>query len=188
MKEPLSMIKYFPELELVKDEALRQKVDEIWNDLWQESAFQRLEDLPVIPGMDYPHVRHNRSVLHHVMAAADNLEEFHGVKLDRDILICSVLLQDASKLVEFEPAPGGVHMSEKGRQFQHGFFGAAAAMKAGMPMEIVRNIITHTIDNPVYPPTVYSKIIFYADQIDMAGLKADTWQKKGVIFRDSPYE
>ncbi len=127
---------------------------------------------------------HNRAVVKMAIASADVLEEIHGVKINRDYLISAALLQDASKLVEYEPDEKDiVKHSDIGARFPHGFYVAHLATAAKLPNEIVQSIITHTPDAAEFPKTVIGKILFYTDQIDMAGLKGDRWRKIVSIYR-----
>ncbi len=59
------------------------------------------------------------------VAVAEILTRFHGTEIDRDRLLAGALLQDASKLVEYEPdGNGGVRLSELGERFPHAFYAA----------------------------------------------------------------
>lgn len=183
MKKPLDIETVFPEISLIGNPEIREKTIAVWERLWEEGNFDDIMDVPVLPQTKYPHVIHNRALVQMALRVADVLEEFHGVTVDRDILISAVLVQDACKLVEFMPTPGGYARSQIGEQFQHGFYGAHVALEVGLPNEIVQAVLTHTFDSPVYPPTLIAKILFYVDQIDMAALQGDRWKKSGVLYR-----
>jgi hypothetical protein len=183
MKKPLDITNIFPEISLITDPEIREKTIAVWNRLWEEGNFDEIMDVPVLPQKEYPHVIHNRALVQMSLRVADVLEEFHGVKVDRNFLISAVLLQDACKLVEFLPTPTGYARSVIGKQFQHGFYGAHVALEVGLPNEIIQAILTHTFDNSTYPATLIGKILFYVDQIDMAALQADRWKKNSVLYR-----
>ncbi|MDP7983102.1 MAG: HD domain-containing protein [Conexivisphaerales archaeon] len=183
----MDVISYLPEIGLIGDGALRKGVIEVWSRLWDMSKFASPEDVPVLPGAEYPHMVHNRSVLNLVISAADILEKYHGerVKVNRDLLIAAAALQDSSKLVEYEPSEGGVRKSRLGEMFQHGFYAAHTALEVGLPMEVAELIVEHTFDNPTYPRTLEGKLVFYADQMDMAAIGLDRWRKVQAVFRRS---
>lgn len=183
---------HLPEVNDIEDAELRGKVIAVWQRIYRSSTFQDPRDLPVAPGMPYPHFLHNRSVLHHALAVADNIERFHGIVLDRDVLRASVLLQDAGKFVEFDwsqndGASDPVTLSAIGRQFQHGFWGAHEAINLELPMEVVATLFRHTFDAQKFPDTLIAKIFFYCDQIDMSALGFDSWDKVAYAYRSSPY-
>lgn len=185
MSEPGPDIeRVIPEIALISDEALRGSVRAVWARLLDQGSFRDLLSVPVSMSSPYPHVPHNRSVVNMALKVADVLEEFHGVKVDRNFLIAAALLQDVSKLVEFElTGDGAVEKSEIGERFQHGFWAAHAALEEQVPYEIVEAILDHTYEGPRFPRSLISKILFYVDQIDMAALGGDRWKKTGAIFR-----
>jgi hypothetical protein len=173
-----------PELELIDDSRLRGQVRQVWCTLAAESSFDDLDALPVSPRLAYSHVTHNRSVAAMALAVAEILERFHGTAIDRDRLLAGALLQDASKLVEYEPdGNGGVRLSALGQHFPHAFYAAHAALAAGLPQPIAEDILTHTYEAAGFPRTLEAKILFYVDQIDVAALGGDRWRKTSVIYR-----
>src|SRR3972149_5245110 len=97
---PLDLETIFPEVGEIQDAALRQRVIAVWQRLWAESAWERLEDLPVSGAIASPQVPHNRAVVQVAMAMATIFRQLHGVSIDTDRLLAAALLQDASKLVE----------------------------------------------------------------------------------------
>ena len=101
-----------------------------------------------------------------------------------DHLIAAALLQDASKLVEYEPTEdGGCVMSELGKTFAHSFYAGHVALNHGIPYDVAQVILTHSPDSPVYPQTLICKILFYVDQTDMAAIGGDRWRKMNVTYR-----
>lgn len=185
MKKDLNIIEVFPEIEMIQDLQLRQSVIAVWEKLWEESAWEDIMDLPCSTHKtDYPHVIHNRSVVRMAVQVAETLKEFHKVEVDMDHLVAAALLQDASKLVEYEPdGNGGCVMSKRGKLFMHSFYGGHVALELGVPEEIVQTIVTHSPDSPVFPQTLICKILFYVDQTDMAAIGGDRWKKMNVTFR-----
>ncbi len=185
MKRPIDISTLFPEINMIGDPSIRDGVKEVWDRCWQESAFERISDVPVTPSLNYSHVVHNRSVVQMALATAKIVEEFHGAVVNRDYLIAAALLQDVSKLVEYQPGEGGEkpHLSEKGTSFQHGFWGAHMALEVGLPEEIAQSVLYHTFEGAKYPPNLITKILFYVDQIDMAALGGDRWKKRGIVYR-----
>lgn len=178
---------YLPEIAMIVDETLRAGIVAIWQRAYEQSTFTDPDQLPVAPGKLTPHFTHNRSVAHHVLAVAQNIERFHDVSVDRDLLLGAALLQDSGKFLEFEWSDGEVTMSEMGRALQHGFWGAHAALNEGLPFELVAAVFRHTFDAQKFPDTLVTKILFYCDQIDMSALGYDTWDKVAYAFRTSPY-
>ena len=184
-KKELNITEVMPEINWIKDDDIRQKTIEIWEQMYKDSKWEDIMDLPCSTHKtDYPHIVHNRSVVQMAVSVADILENMHGVKIDHDNLICAALLQDDSKLLEYEPtADGGCEMSEIGKYYAHSFHAGCAAMLAGLPNEVVQAINTHSPDSAVYPQSLIGKILFYVDQTDMAAIKGDRWRKIVYIYR-----
>ena len=183
MNEQLDVVSLFPEVMEISDENLRDKVIAVWQRLWQESKFNDVTQVPVSAKLSYPHIPHNRSVVQMALRVAEVLERFHGTRVNRDHLLAAAILQDASKLVEYEPGQGGVVASEVGGAYQHAFYAAHVALEVGLPHEVVQAILTHTAEAPQYPATLIAKILFYVDQIDMAALGGARWKKTGMVYR-----
>ena len=176
--------KALPELHQIEDDELRAKVRAVWCKLAAASAFDDLAALPVSPKLDYSHITHNRSVAAMALAAAEILHRFHGTDIDRDRLLAGALLQDASKLVEYEPdGNGGVRLSEIGERFPHAFYAAHAALEEGLSADLAETILTHTYEAAGFPRTLEAKILFFIDQVDVAALGGDRWAKTGMIYR-----
>lgn len=185
MKKHLDIVKALPEIELIKDTKLREQTIKVWERLFAESKWENIMDLPCSTHKtDYPHITHNRSVVKMALQVADILEEVHGVLVNRDYLLAAALLQDASKLVEYEPVSGGgCQLSDIGKKFVHSYYGGHVALDEGVPNDVVQTIVTHSPDAPVFPQTLITKILFYVDQIDMAAIGGDRWKKAISIYR-----
>lgn len=183
MKNELNILEVFPEIDWIRDPAIRQGTINVWNRLWEEGAWEDIQKLPCTPKIAFPHVVHNRSVLLNCVAMADTYEKLFQVSVNRDHLIAACLLQDSSKLVEYEPCEDGVCKSKLGQTFPHAFYAAHLALNENLPYEIVQAILEHTPDAADFPKTLIGKILFYADQADMAALQGDRWKKTSVTYR-----
>ncbi len=183
-KAPLDVAATFPEVNEIRDLALREKVIQVWQRLWVESAWQRIEDLPVSPAIPRPHVPHNRAVAQLALAMARIVREIHGVEVDTDLLLAASLLQDASKLVEYERTEDGtVVRTTIGRQLGHAAYAAHVALDVELPMELVHIILSHSPDSSLAWGSLEAKLLYYADQVDVAALGGDRFQKKVVQYR-----
>ena len=47
MKQKLDIVKVFPEIDLIQDEALRRGTIAVWEQLWVESKWENIMDLPL---------------------------------------------------------------------------------------------------------------------------------------------
>ncbi len=178
LKPPLKLGAHFPELDLIRDPALRAGVEAVWEELWQASSWTSLDDLPSSLEISYPHVPHNRSVISMALAVADAFERFHGVTVDRDVLVAAGLLQDASKLVEYEPRDGQVVLTELGRTYPHAFWAAHVALQHRLPAAVCHIVLTHTPQASQFPASLEGKILYYVDQLDVFAIHGDRWRKE----------
>jgi putative nucleotidyltransferase with HDIG domain len=164
----------FPELAEIKDESLRLKVATIWREVFTESPWKSLQEVPKNPEtlpLAITLVAHTRSVTRQALAIAEVAKEIHGLDYDRDVLIASANLHDVSKLVEYEPKDdGGAGLGEFGKKVQHGMYGVHEAFNHGLPLDVVHAIAVHTKHSHDLPRTWEALVVHYADYIDTDGL------------------
>lgn len=183
MKAPLELARVFPQLAQISDQKLRSAVEAVWQELWEQSTFERLEDVPTSTEIAYPHVRHNQAVLMLALHVADVFEAIHKVSVDRNVLIAAALLQDVSKLVEYEQTKDGYGFTKIGTDFPHAFWGAHAAVRHGVPPEVCAIVLTHTPNSTVFPASIEGKILYYVDQLDVIAIYRDRWRKELFITK-----
>ncbi|MBX9595826.1 MAG: HD domain-containing protein [Roseomonas sp.] len=180
----LDLDTYFPEVAQISDASLAEKVRAVWRDLWAQSFFDDLASVPTSGEIAYPNVPHTRSVTALALAIADVLARFHGTKIDRDVLIAACLLQDASKLVEYQPKPGGgVEKTAIGRAMPHAFEAARLAAQHGVPLPVLHIIATHSPSAAKLPETLEGRIVYLADEIDVTAIHGDQFVKEQIIRR-----
>jgi putative nucleotidyltransferase with HDIG domain len=163
----------FPELAEIKDESLRLKVATIWQEVFAESPWKSLQEVPKNPATlpaSITLVAHTRSVTRQALAIAEVAQEIHGLDYDRDILIAGANLHDVSKLVEYEPKDDGAGLGEFGQKVQHGMYGVHEAINHGLPLDVVHAIAVHTKHSHDLPRTWEALIVHYADYVDTDGL------------------
>ena len=183
MKMSLDVLSTFPEIDGIVDPELKRKVVRVWERFWEESAWERIEDMPTSLDIPAPHVPHNRAVVAIALAIADAFERFHDMPVDRDRLLAGGFLQDASKLVETMPAEDGIAQTDRGRLFPHAYLGAQVAMEEGVDDIICDIILNHTPQSAHFPKSVEGRILFFADQVDLLGVNAGKWKKVLMLGR-----
>jgi hypothetical protein len=168
----------YPEVDAITDPLLKVAVGAVWDDLWARSRWSDPADVPTSGEISYPNLPHTRSVLQISLAMADAFAIHHGLQVNRDHLIASAVLQDASKVVEYEPAPnGGASKTEIGKNFPHAFWCAHLGVIHGLPADVCDTILTHSPSAARFPRTLEGKILFFADQIDVIAIHGDRWIK-----------
>ncbi len=183
-KPPLDLASIFPELDSIQDESIRAGVEAVWQELWQQSEFQSIDDVPTSVEIAYPHVKHNRSVLALALAVADLFERIHGGHVDRDDLVAAGLLQDVSKLVEYGLSAGGkASYTKLGAGYPHAFWAAHVALEHGLPDAICQVIVSHSPNSAAFPTSLEGKILYYVDQLDVIAIFGDRWRKELFITK-----
>ena len=173
-----------PEIGLIGDAGLREKVRRVWQALWAKSEFDDFAAIPTSGEIAYPNLPHMRCVVALALGIADSFERFHGVKVNRDVLVAACLLQDASKVVEYRPKPGGgIEKTPIGKAVPHAFEAARVALEHDLPLDVVHIIATHSPQAARFPTSLEGKIIYYADQLDVIAIHGDHWVKEQVIHR-----
>jgi hypothetical protein len=168
----------YPEVDHITDLSLRAAVGAVWDELWAASRWSDPAEVPTSGEIDYPNLPHTRSVLQISLAIADAFATHHGLQVNRDHLIAAAVLQDASKVVEYEPAPdGSPRKTEIGRHFPHAFWCAHLGVKHGLPPAVCDSILTHSPGAARLPLSLEGKILFFADQVDVIAIHGDRWKK-----------
>jgi hypothetical protein len=177
IRPSLDLASIFPEIQQISDPDLRRKVDQLWQRLWQESKWQRLEDVPVSSKIKRSHLPHAQAVVRLAVAAAEVAEQIHGQPVNRDILLAAAIVQDAGKLVEYEPAEGGhgFQRAQLGLQLQHSMYAAHVAMQLELPLEVVHIMLAHSPSTTLAPRSRECALLFWIDQLDLANMGEEAW-------------
>jgi len=164
----------FPELTLIKNTTLREKVSRVWTTAQEKGCWTHLEDVPFT--MIFPDsgrlVDHTRRITKLALAAAGVRDE----KLNTDYLIAGALLHDVGKLLEYEMINDKVD-KRRGQTQRHPTIGAALAQEIGLPSEVVLIIAAHSHEGDTMNRTPEAIIVHHCDFIDFEIKK--TLQKKG---------
>lgn len=156
-----------PEIEMISDKLLIEKVINVWIETWKHSEFEELEDVPyavsIGGGLDYNAVKHLRTTALSAVAVAKILKEMHGVEVNLDYLVAGALLHDVSKLVEFSARGGKTPLGQK---ISHSVYGIAAALSQDLPLEVVHIIASHTPQLKKVPESAEAIIIRHLDMLE----------------------
>ena len=161
--------KVLPEIDLIGDPSLREKVVETWADGLSRGGW-RPEDIERIPftlvkKVDINFAQHVRSVTKICLAVAETFDEIYQgkLKLDRDTILAGALLHDVGKLLEIEEKDGRFQKSPEGKLVRHPFSGVALADEHGIPPEVQHIIGTHSKEGDPFKRTPESVVVHLAD-------------------------
>lgn len=169
-----------PEIARISDAELRAAVTTIWQQLWEQSEYTELEQVPVSLKVPYPQLRHTQAVARMALAVADVAESVHGATIDRDVLLAGALLMDISKVVEYRPGADGNERTPLGDLLPHGTATARLALEAGLPLEVVHIVLAHSPNGGKAPATTEAHILDWLDQLDLDTFGAHLWKRHVV--------
>src|SRR5205823_8920406 len=98
-----------PEVELIRDDALREQVIELHARALAETSYRRIDDIPPSGVPESPlmtrgtQADHYRGVATMALGMAKGLEEVMGdLNIDYDLLVAAALVHDVGKAYEFD--------------------------------------------------------------------------------------
>lgn len=168
----------FPSLQEIRDESLRERVAEVWDDAMRAGNAGRgwsIEQVRALPftllagenGLGF--IAHLNSCARQCRAIAGVLaDEFGGrVPVDTDVLIAGALLADVGKLLEFElDARGRVVQGQTGRLLRHPFTGVAICHAHALPASVLHIVAAHSHEGDRVERSIECIIFHHADFVD----------------------
>ncbi len=148
------LVKLIPEIKLIKDNNLQQKVAKAFEIALKEANLS-LNDL-----LDFPftlsvkndnttlveHIRAVTQIAYQTACIFNQIYKDKGLKLDTDILIAGALLHDVAKLIEFKKHNGNYIKSDTGKLIRHPLYGALILKEAGLPKEVIHLVAYHSLE------------------------------------------
>jgi putative nucleotidyltransferase with HDIG domain len=165
------VIRIWPELEWIEDDALREKTTDCWVLAFEKSPLEPadLERIPFtlkVPDCPVTFMAHKRAVVHVARDAARTVEDFfsEALPVDLDVVIAGAILADVGKLLEYEgDGSGGSRASARGKYLRHPFTGVSVAMECGLPDEVCHIIATHAGEGNMVARTTEAWLVHHAD-------------------------
>lgn len=162
----------FPRIIDIKDVDIRVKVISVWRDAWKKSAFSEIEDLsqwqPAKEEISISNIDHTNQVVECAIAIAKVVEREQNVKINMDTLIAASILHDADKILMFDPSSG--EATPMGTYLPHTGISSHLALQAGLPLEIVHAIASHSPAYSSLPPKTPEALILHSADLVMTKL------------------
>jgi putative nucleotidyltransferase with HDIG domain len=153
----------FPELNLIHNKGLREKIMRVWKTAQEKGKWSSLSDVPFT--LAFPDsgrlVDHTRRITKLAWAVASAREE----QLNTDYLVAGALLHDVGKLLEYEMLNGKIE-KRCGQTLRHPALGATLAQEAGLPPEVVHIIAAHSHEGDAMNRTAEAIVVHHCDFID----------------------
>jgi hypothetical protein len=180
--------KCLPEVEQIKNKALRDKVVEAWALALSESEFASIDDIPAQAAPEHPLFQegqgtqsgHFRGVARIAQGIADGLEAIHpNVKIDRDLLWACALCHDLGKPYEMSPRNQARWKGDVATYgypaIRHPGYGIHVALVAKLPEVVAQSAGYHSMEGEWVRRSLLTMIVHYADYaywhlVDRAGL------------------
>jgi putative nucleotidyltransferase with HDIG domain len=163
-----------PELALIGDAPLREKVVDVWVEALQTGGFSvwDLKNMPftlLADNVSVTFLEHVRAVCQMCVGMADVVTKSYGkrVPINRDVLVAGALLADIGKMIEFEKRPDGtLRKGHRGEMLRHPFSGVGMAFKHGLPYEVMHIIAVHSKEGDFVRRSPEAIIYHHAEHAD----------------------
>lgn len=171
--------KIWPEIELISDPKIREKVLNCWIYAIENSVLS-VDDLDTIPfsllikNCNVSFLNHKRTCVQLAIEMANIMKNNFGdeIKINMDYLIAGAILIDVGKLIEYDKVDGKIITSKAGELVRHPFSGQAIAARFDLPYEIQHIIATHSKEGDLGKRTIESIIVHHADFVSFEPFKA----------------
>jgi putative nucleotidyltransferase with HDIG domain len=169
-----SVRKSLPEVNLIKDKALRDKVVEAWTFSLSQSEFTSIDQIKPSGNPNTPPLKkgtqseHLRAVARTAHAIADALESIHGdIGVDRDLLWACGLCHDVGKPFEFSPRNQRRWKKDVGASgypaIRHSVYGVHVALSVGLPEAVAHTAGAHSGEGELIQRSLENMLVHYAD-------------------------
>jgi hypothetical protein len=165
------IIAALPELSLIQDSALRDKVVAVWSEAVQTGGFS-IDDMKQVPfailgdQASITLLERVRAVCRTAVAIADSLHASYGKRLtiNKDVLVAGALLADVGKFLEYERRKDGtLRKAPRSELLRHPFTGVGLSFRHGIPNEVMHVIAVHSKEGDFVRRSTEATIYHHAD-------------------------
>ena len=165
---------FSPELELISDEDLRERVVKAWALSLASSEFRSVEEIVGSGGPDTSPIRgqtqveHIRGVTQMSLGLAERLEAVVGdCRIDRDLLIACALCHDVGKPFEFSPVNQKRWKEDSSASghpaIRHSVYGVYICLTVGLPEAVAHTAGAHSGEGELITRSLENTIVHFAD-------------------------
>lgn len=171
---------YFPEIDQIKNDALKKKIADAWARGMQLGGWTReqLDKLPFTLLMDtgISFMKKTQAFVKMAFECGLLWIEYYGDvrPINMDYLIAGAILLDVGKLVEIEQdGEGGWRKSRSAKLIRHPVYGAMLCWECGVPEEVCHMVAFHSSEGDKHPRTPEGWILHHLDFLQFDPFK---WQ------------
>lgn len=176
------VVESLPEVNEIKDEALRGLVIEAWAFALSQSEFTSIDQIrgsgvPDSPALkDGTQTEHLRGVARMAHGLADGLEEVHGdIGIDRDLLWACALCHDVGKPFEFSLKNQARWKADVGAvgfpSIRHSVYGVHVALTVGLPEAVAHTAGAHSAEGELIQRSLENTLVNSADHAYWAAME-----------------
>lgn len=169
-----SVRKSLPEINHIKDKALREKVVTAWAYALSQSEFTSIDQIPPSGNPDTPPLKkgtqshHLRAVACAAQGLADGLEQVHGnLGINRDLLWACGLCHDLGKPWEFSPKNQRRWKKDIAAagfpSIRHSVYGVHIALTVGLPEAVAHTAGAHSGEGELIQRSLENTLVHFAD-------------------------
>lgn len=163
-----------PEVEMIKDRGLADKVVEAWALCLSHSEFKSIDEILGSGGPDTSPLRggtqtdHIRGVTRMALGLAEQLEAVVGPSgIDRDLLIACALCHDVGKPYEYSYANQKRWKDNPGASgfpaIRHSIYGVHICLTVGLPEAVAHTAGAHSREGNFILRSLENTIVYFAD-------------------------
>ncbi|MFZ0851813.1 MAG: HD domain-containing protein [Hyphomicrobiaceae bacterium] len=184
-----------PEVGLIGDRGLQEKVVEAWAYALVNSSFTSIRDIPPAGNPDVNEAKrgdqtdHLRGVTRLAIGIAKEMAStYPELAIDTDVIIAGGLLHDVGKAWEFDPANRDRWKRSQKRfgrpSVRHPAYGAHICLSVGLPEEIVHIAMAHSGEGELLVRSLECMIVHQADYTFWNTLLAGGLLKPDTVVAD----
>ena len=184
-----------PEVALIGDRGLQEKVVEAWAYALVNSSFTSIRDIPPAGNPDVNEAKrgdqtdHLRGVTRLAIGIAKEMAStYPELAIDTDVIIAGGLLHDVGKAWEFDPANRDRWKRSQKRfcrpSVRHPAYGAHICLSVGLPEEIVHIAMAHSGEGELLVRSLECMIVHQADYTFWNTLLAGGLLKPDTVAAD----
>ncbi|MEM1514657.1 MAG: HD domain-containing protein [Candidatus Bathyarchaeia archaeon] len=164
-------------IDKIRDESLKMKMLDLLNNLSVKFGEREFTGLPLAesPASRFYHhsypgglIDHILSMLNIAMALCDSVENVYGGEINRDYVICGIILHDIFKPLIYKVKSDGTYIfSDLGERLDHLTLIISELLKREFPLDLIHIVASsHGQGSPVSPKTIEALICHIADEAD----------------------